>query len=241
MVMIGSFNCANYTDEEEMAEWYANDRFPSLEHVPGLIRARKLRMTLPEQPGEEVDIGQVGEIETIDPAIVHTLTGNGFIPVIAPIGSGQEGETYNINADTVAGAIAGAMGASKLILLTDVEGVLDKNKQLIKELSVAQIRALIADGTISAGMIPKIEACLEPLEKGVRKVHIIDGRERHSMLLEVYTARGVGTARFYPQPSPPAARRAGVGFAHERPCPELRVLIAQVPADRDRRSLRGPR
>ena len=159
----------------------------------GLIRARKLRMTLPEQPGEEVDIGQVGEIESIDPAIVHTLTSSGFIPVIAPIGSGSEGETYNINADVVAGKVAEVLKAEKLVLLTNTAGVLDKAGKLLTGLTARRIDELFADGTISGGMLPKISSALDAARAGVNSVHIIDGRVDHCLLLEIMTDHGVGT------------------------------------------------
>ncbi len=159
----------------------------------GLIRARKLRMKLPEQPGEEVDIGQVGEIETIDPGIVHTLTSNGFIPVIAPIGSGAEGETYNINADVVAGKVAEVLKAEKLVLLTNTAGVLDKSGKLLTGLTARRIDELFADGTISGGMLPKISSALDAAKAGVNSVHIIDGRVDHCLLLEIMTDHGVGT------------------------------------------------
>ncbi|MBM3407666.1 MAG: acetylglutamate kinase [Betaproteobacteria bacterium] len=159
----------------------------------GLIRARKLRMTLPEQPGEEVDIGQVGEIESIDPGIVHTLTSNGFIPVIAPIGSGADGETYNINADVVAGKVAEVLKAEKLVLLTNTAGVLDKSGKLLTGLTARRIDELFADGTISGGMLPKISSALDAARAGVNSVHIIDGRVDHCLLLEIMTDHGVGT------------------------------------------------
>jgi len=159
----------------------------------GLIRARKLRMTLPEQPGEEVDIGQVGEIESIDPGIVHTLTSNGFIPVIAPIGSGADGETYNINADVVAGKVAEVLKAEKLVLLTNTAGVLDKSGKLLTGLTARRIDELFADGTISGGMLPKISSALDATRAGVNSVHIIDGRVDHCLLLEIMTDHGVGT------------------------------------------------
>jgi len=159
----------------------------------GLIRARKLRMTLPEQPGEEVDIGLLGEIESIDPGIVHTLTSNGFIPVIAPIGSGADGETYNINADVVAGKVAEVLKAEKLVLLTNTAGVLDKSGKLLTGLTARRIDELFADGTISGGMLPKISSALDAARAGVNSVHIIDGRVDHCLLLEIMTDHGVGT------------------------------------------------
>ncbi|MBW6493958.1 MAG: acetylglutamate kinase [Burkholderiaceae bacterium] len=159
----------------------------------GLINARKLRMTSKDKPGEQIDIGQVGEIESIDPRIIQTLTGNGFIPVIAPIGSGGEGETYNINADVVAGKIAEVLKAEKLILMTNTRGVLDQQGKLLTGLTAGQIDELFAAGTISGGMLPKISSALEAARGGVSAVHIIDGRVDHALLLEIMTDHGVGT------------------------------------------------
>ena len=159
----------------------------------GLINARKLRMTSKEKPEEQIDIGQVGEIESIDPRIIQTLTGNGFIPVIAPIGSGGEGETYNINADVVAGKIAEVLKAEKLILMTNTRGVLDQEGKLLTGLTARQIDDLFADGTISGGMLPKISSALDAARGGVSAVHIIDGRVDHALLLEIMTDHGVGT------------------------------------------------
>ena len=159
----------------------------------GLINARKLRMTSKEKPEEQIDIGQVGEIESIDPRIIQTLTGNGFIPVIAPIGSGGEGETYNINADVVAGKIAEVLKAEKLILMTNTRGVLDQDGKLLTGLTARQIDDLFADGTISGGMLPKISSALDAARGGVSAVHIIDGRVDHALLLEIMTDHGVGT------------------------------------------------
>lgn len=159
----------------------------------GLIRARKMRMIAPDQPDREIDIGQVGEVEKIDPGIIQTLTGNGFIPVIAPIGSGEDGETYNINADVVAGKVAEVLRAEKLVLLTNTAGVLDKAGQLLTGLSAKRIDELFADGTISGGMLPKIASALDAAKAGVNSVHIIDGRVDHCLLLEIMTDHGVGT------------------------------------------------
>lgn len=159
----------------------------------GLIRARRLKITSRERPDEQIDIGQVGEIEAIDPAIIETLTASGFIPVIAPIGSGNEGETYNINADVVAGKVAEVLKAEKLVLLTNTPGVLDKSGALLTGLSADQIDALFADGTISGGMLPKISSALDAAKAGVNSVHIVDGRVEHSLLLEIMTDHGVGT------------------------------------------------
>ncbi len=159
----------------------------------GLISARKLRMSSKEKPNEHIDIGQVGEIESIDPRVIQTLTASGFIPVIAPIGSGGEGETYNINADVVAGKIAEILKAEKLVLLTNTPGVLDKEGKLLTGLSAREIDELFADGTISGGMLPKISSALDAARGGVNAVHIIDGRVDHALLLEIMTDHGVGT------------------------------------------------
>jgi len=160
-----------------------------------LIIARKMRYlrSRDDKPPEIIDIGLVGEIVKINPEILETLTRDGFIPVIAPIGADEEGNTYNINADTVAGKIASAIRARKLILLTDTKGVLDKDGSLISTLKIDEAKRLISDGTITGGMIPKIRCCIDALENGVKKAHIIDGRERHAILLEVFTKGGVGT------------------------------------------------
>ncbi len=163
----------------------------------GLIRARKMEMTTlnPESLTPEIiDIGMVGEVEQVDPAIIKALESNNFIPVIAPIGGGLEGETYNINADLVAGKIAGALHAEKLILLTDVEGVKDKDGRLISTIDIQRVPDLINNGTISGGMIPKVNCCVEAIEEGVAKTHIVDGRMEHACLLEIFTDKGIGTA-----------------------------------------------
>ncbi len=158
-----------------------------------LIRARKLLMESKDKPGEMVDIGMVGQIESLDPSIIQTLTQSGFVPVIAPIASGTEGETYNINADVVAGKVAEVLRAEKLILLTNIAGVLDKSGKLLTGLTSREIDELFADGTISGGMLPKISSALEAAKAGVNAVHIIDGRVDHCLLLEIMTAQGVGT------------------------------------------------
>lgn len=161
-----------------------------------LVVARKLVRTKIDPSTQErkiVDLGFVGEPESVNPEILRTIMGSDIIPVIAPIGVGVKGETYNINADTVAGAIAGAMDAARLILLTDVEGVLDREGKLISQLTVAEARALIADGTISGGMIPKIETAIDAVEKGVTATIILDGRIPHVLLLELFTEHGAGT------------------------------------------------
>ncbi len=161
-----------------------------------LIRARKLRRTRrdPESSIEKVlDLGFVGEPAEINPHVLNLLRQSDVIPVIAPIGVGAAGETYNINADTAAGAIAGAMDASRLMFLTDVAGVLDRHGNLIPEMTARQARELIADGTISGGMIPKVETCLEAVDLGVEAAVILDGRVPHVLLLELFTPHGVGT------------------------------------------------
>ncbi len=158
-----------------------------------LISARKLTIRNRENPEEQIDIGQVGQIQSIDPSVIYTLTQNGFIPVIAPIGSGDHGETYNINADVVAGKIAEILKAEKLVLLTNTPGVLNKAGELITGLTSREIDELFEDGTISGGMLPKIESALDAAKGGVSAVHIIDGRVDHSLLLEIMTEEGVGT------------------------------------------------
>ncbi len=159
----------------------------------GLIRAKKLLIDNKEKPGEQIDIGQVGEITSVDPAVIQTLNASGFIPVIAPIGSGGKGETFNINADVVAGKIAEIMKAEKLVLLTNTAGVLDKAGNLITGLTAREIDDLFADGTLSGGMLPKISSALDAAKAGVNSVHIIDGRVDHALLLEIMTDHGVGT------------------------------------------------
>ena len=138
-------------------------------------------------------MGLVGEVETINPHIIETLDRNKFIPVIAPVGIGKDNETYNINADLVAGHIASSLKARKLILLTDVKGVLGSRGNLLSSLTVKEANRMIADGAIKEGMIPKVQCCLEALKGGVQKVHIIDGRKEHALLLEIFTDEGVGT------------------------------------------------
>ena len=161
-----------------------------------LILARKLTRTKrdPDSNIEKVlDLGFVGEPTVVDSMVLDSLGRSAIIPVIAPIGIGEDGQTYNINADTVAGAIAARMKASKLLYLTDIEGVLDAGKKLISSLTPEQARRMIADGTIAGGMIPKVENCLEALQNGVAAVHILDGRVPHVLLLEIFTEAGVGT------------------------------------------------
>ncbi|GDX60282.1 MAG: Acetylglutamate kinase [Nitrosomonadaceae bacterium] len=157
------------------------------------IRARKMLIQDKERAGEWLDLGQVGEIESIDPALIALLDTRNFIPVIAPIGVGINGESYNINADLVAGKLAEILNAEKLILLTNTPGVLDKNGNLLSGLTARSVDQLFADGTISGGMLPKIGSALDAVKAGVRSCHIIDGRVDHALLLEVLTDEGVGT------------------------------------------------
>ena len=157
------------------------------------IRATKLLMENKDVPGEYIDIGMVGDITSIDPSIIQFLDTGDFIPVIAPIGVGPEGETYNINADVVAGKLAEILGAEKLILLTNTPGVLDKQGNLLTGLTPKNIDEMVADGTLSGGMLPKISSALDAARSGVKSVHIIDGRVEHALLLEVLTDEGVGT------------------------------------------------
>ena len=161
----------------------------------GMIQARKLllRQGQSDDDGEVVDIGQVGEIEQIDPAVVDTLDQANFIPVIAPIGAGADGKAYNINADTVAGSLAVTLKAEKLILLTNTPGVLDSDDQLLELLSETEAQNLIEQGVISGGMLPKVQCALEAVAGGVRTATISDGRIPHATLLETVTDRGVGT------------------------------------------------
>jgi acetylglutamate kinase len=161
----------------------------------GLILARKMNVTVSDngKSPEIIDIGMVGEIVGINPLIIDSLDDNKFIPVIAPVGVGLQGETYNINADLVAGEVAEALHAEKLILMTDVEGVKDKKGDLLGTLTEKQARKMIQDGVVGAGMIPKVECCIEALKGGVGKTHIIDGRVKHAVLLEIFTKEGVGT------------------------------------------------
>jgi acetylglutamate kinase len=161
-----------------------------------LIRADKYFLNAEkamDTPPEIIDIGLVGRVKEVNASILHTLIADGVIPVIAPTGIGDNGETYNINADLVAGAVATALGAEKLILLTDVPGVLDKEKNLITTMDDALATAMIGDGTIFGGMYPKIKCCLKALHTGVAKTHILDGRVKHTILLEMFTDQGIGT------------------------------------------------
>jgi acetylglutamate kinase len=157
------------------------------------IHAHKLLMEDTNDPTKMIDVGQVGEITAIDPSIINFLDTGDFIPVVAPIGVGANNETYNINADVVAGKLAEILGAEKLILLTNTPGVLDKNGNLMTGLTPKNIDDLVADGTLSGGMLPKISSALDAARSGVKTVHIIDGRVEHALLLEVLTDEGVGT------------------------------------------------
>ncbi len=162
----------------------------------GLIRAEKMKIVFQEddtKPPEIIDPGMVGQVTRIHPAIIRTLTKDGFIPVIAPVGVGDNGETYNINADLVASHMAVALNAGRLILMTDVDGLLDEKAQLISSINAEQARQMIADKGITGGMIPKIECAVEALRGGVKKVPIINGKRRHAILLELFTDQGVGT------------------------------------------------
>lgn len=161
----------------------------------GLIKAKKKLIKNSDSTGVEeiIDLGLVGEVTNIDPQILISLKNEGFIPVISPVGVGPKGETLNINADYVAAAVAAALKAEKLILLTDVPGILDKNEKIISTLKKTQIKKLVENGTITGGMLPKVQACLKALEGGVAKTHIIDGRIPHCLLIEIFTKEGIGT------------------------------------------------
>ncbi|WP_198970405.1 acetylglutamate kinase [Xylophilus sp. ASV27] len=159
----------------------------------GLIRARKLQLPDRDDPSRFHDVGQVGDIVSIDPSVVKALQDDQFIPVISPLGFGEENESYNINADVVAGKLATVLTAEKLVLLTNTPGVLNKAGELLTDLSAREIDALFADGTISGGMLPKIEGALDAAKSGVNSVHIIDGRVPHALLLEILTDQAFGT------------------------------------------------
>ncbi|MBF0327685.1 MAG: acetylglutamate kinase [Nitrospirae bacterium] len=160
-----------------------------------LIKAKKkmLKKTSPENSDDLIDIGLVGEVDSINPEILNSVDKDGFIPVIAPIGVGSNGDAYNINADYVAASIAAALNAEKFLFLTDVPGIKDKKDNTLSTLSKTDVHKLIEDGTISGGMLPKVQACMKAIEKGVKKTHIIDGRIPHSLLLEIFTKEGIGT------------------------------------------------
>lgn len=175
-----------------------------------LITARKLRLRASadeqgdesENPPEIIDIGLVGEVVSIENKVIMSLIDNQFIPVIAPVGVGKDNETYNINADLVAGHVASSLKAKKLILLTDVEGVLDNDGHLVSSLTMDDAKRMIARGVIKEGMIPKLQCSFEALKGGVEKVHIIDGRKEHALLLEIFTDEGIGTEIFHHQEEP---------------------------------------
>ena len=161
-----------------------------------LIRARKLWIPSRKKDGQEkeiLDLGLVGEVESINPEVIESFKTNKWIPVIAPVGVGPAGERYNINADLVAGKVASSLKAEKFILLTDVEGVLDEEKKLVSTMNAEMAGRHLRDGTIKGGMIPKVNCCLDALREGVNKTHIIDGRVKHAILLEIFTDEGIGT------------------------------------------------
>jgi len=161
-----------------------------------LIRASKLTLTRNDPAANEpeiIDIGHVGQVTSIDPAVVNMLVQGDFIPVIAPIGVGEDGHSYNINADLVAGKMAEVLQAEKLMLLTNISGVMDKHGKVLSGLSSREVDALIADGTIYGGMLPKIRCALDAVQGGVKAAHIVDGRVAHAVLLELFTDEGVGT------------------------------------------------
>ena len=160
-----------------------------------LITARKLEMVLEsdDAPPEIIDLGKVGEVTGINTELITTLLDKGFIPVIAPVGVDEHGATYNINADSVAGAMAAALGAKRLVLLTDVSGVLDKDKTLISSLDIKEASQAMADGVLKGGMIPKVACCMEAVDAGVEKAHILDGRVENCIILEFFTKSGIGT------------------------------------------------
>jgi acetylglutamate kinase len=192
MVLSGAIN-------KEIVSWIgqAGGRAVGLSGKDGrMVIAEKVRRTQKDPDSNierEVDLGFVGEPSEVDRRVIDTISKAGMIPVIAPIGVGEDGHTYNINADTMAGAIAIATGAARLFLLTDVQGVLDKEKRLMTDLTPSQINGLRADGTISGGMIPKLETCVHAVEGGVDAAVILDGRVPHAMLIEIFTRRGAGT------------------------------------------------
>ena len=169
---------------------------PPVDRLPVLLRAQKLKMVDSHDPTKQHDVGQVGDIVSIDPSVVKALQDDAFIPVISPIGFGEENESYNINADTVAGELAAALGAVKMVMMTDVEGIYqdfaDKDS-LIREMSTKDARQLITDGHVDRGMIPKVEACVIAVTGGVERASIIDGRLLHSLLIEMFTHEGIGT------------------------------------------------
>ncbi len=159
----------------------------------GLIRARKARTATRESDGDAVDLGLVGDVDRVDPQLLRNLDQDRFIPVIAPLAADAAGVTYNVNADVVAGAVAAALQAEKLLLLTDVQGILDRTGRLLPTLARKDVARLIKQGVLKEGMLPKVQSALAALEGGVRKAHIIDGRTAHALLLEIFTDKGIGT------------------------------------------------
>lgn len=161
----------------------------------GLIGAQKHLLKKKSEKGTEevIDLGLVGEVVSVDPLVVKALESGGFIPIIAPTGAGRDGQAYNLNADVVAGEVAAALGAEKLVLMTDVDGIMDKAGKLIPTLTKKEVQQLIKNGTISSGMLPKVESCLKALEGGVKKTHVINGKTPHALLLEIFTEKGIGT------------------------------------------------
>ncbi|AZI36244.1 acetylglutamate kinase [Caenibius tardaugens NBRC 16725] len=192
MVLSGRIN-------KELVTWIANAGGKALGisgKDGGLVTATKVARTTKDPDSnieQAVDLGFVGEPSRVDTTILETASGAGMIPVVAPIGAGEDGHTYNINADTMAGAIAAALGASRLFLLTDVPGVLDKEKVLLTDLRPSDVKRLKDDGTITGGMIPKLETCVHAVEAGCEAAVILDGRVPHAMLLEIFTSKGAGT------------------------------------------------
>ena len=192
MVLVGSVN-------KDIVNWLnrAGTRAVGLSGKDGMLleaRKRELVIRREDAPPEIIDLGNVGQVTNVNTALIHSLIRDGFVPVIAPVGVDSEGHTYNINADSVAGAVAGALRAKRLLMLTDVEGLMDKNGALISDLTASRARDLQADGTISGGMIPKVECCLSALADGVDMVTIVDGRVENCILLELLTDSGIGTA-----------------------------------------------
>jgi acetylglutamate kinase len=192
MVLSGSINKEIVTALNE-----AGGRAVGLSGKDGrLIEARKLRRTVRDQDSnieKILDLGFVGEPTHVNPEVLRVFARSDLIPVIAPIGVGPQGETFNINADTAAGAVARAIGARKLLMLTDVTGVLDTNKELVSQMTVSEARAMMGNGAVTGGMIPKLETCLEAVEGGIPEAHILDGRVPHVLLLEIFTEHGTGT------------------------------------------------
>ncbi len=192
MVLVGQIN------KEIVSRIHTNGgRAVGLSGTDGnLIRAKKLWIPRRGKEGAErelLDIGMVGEVESINPDVLHSFKNQRWIPVVAPVGAGPAGEAYNINADLVAGKVASAIQAEKFILLTDVEGILDNEKRLISTMNSEMAEKFLREGVIQGGMIPKVRCCLEALQEGVKKCHIIDGRMKHAILLEIFTDEGIGT------------------------------------------------